>query len=825
MNSTELQTIKVSPSVKFYLDNCLIKLIKRIDSTSVEENIIDVLFDFPSLGISLNSIAAWAYSFGDKSLLEQMLKQLWSDFNSLKSKQDINSRIGKIQKFWDKYKDVSGSFLDKEEAVEFLEQLIDKLPSEYEFKKIAEWVRSHTLIINDNDWKFDVVIPLVKELKSAKNKAIKQKREEETEAKKIEVKTSTPLKEPEGYNEADEESKQAERYYTVKDDPEYPYNVQAVEEIYKFGHYISFEEKLYKWNGKFYEKCDPGEEKQKIRAWAESTPVYDPRTKRETYKYLGTRYLNEIWNWALITFAIKPDLVNPPGLNLANGVLRVHINGKSVSWELTKHSPKDYFLYCSEVEYDETANPEYCDRLLECLDPAPRTAFLRQVGAALDLESVRKVRGRDIRAAICRGSGSNGKDSLHEAIALIFTDNQICSAGFNQFIAYDQGRQFTLAKLRGAKINWAPENNKNNSLDGSQSLNQAISGDRGLEYERKGKDAESFIPHCVHFFNVNQLPKITTGLESIMSRFAVYEFNKTFSMNPNPAKGELQADPRFKYDKDFIIKEVCPSLLNKMLAELKNLLLEGIDYNAIKHSLDDIQEESTHLWAFCHDLGITASADHGIYINDLWIVLQNWYIESGTLYFDEKEKPIWHDQANPYDRNITGSNQIATRFKNLFPKITRERETRDPKNKGRFYLKGLKCTQTASLLHFPINSSVSASPSASLSFTSSSLTTGEAKSEDKNDLVKHETLTQQASEAVKQKNTHQALKHQTRREELLETITIWRTGLNWDINQLKAFAKEKIGLESSKDMTESQLYSLSQLLQKEIPLQPKKQEF
>lgn len=643
--------------------------------------------------------------------------------------------------------------------------------------------------------------------------------------KKVEVKLSTPLQESDGYDESFQSDDKQETIY----DSEYPYNVEAVEKIYGNGHYISFEERLYQWNGKFYEKCDPGEEKQKIRFWAEQTPVYDPRTKRDTYKYLGTRYLNEIWNWALITFAIKSDRTNPPGLNLANGVLKVHIKGKSVSWELLPHSPKDYFLYCSEVEFNPDANPDYCDRLLECLDPAPRTAFLRQVGAALDLEAVRITRGRDIRAAICRGSGSNGKDSLHEAIALIFTDNQICSAGFNQFISYDQGRQFTLAKLRGAKINWAPENNKNNSLDGSQSLNQAISGDRGLEYERKGKDADPFIPQCIHFFNVNQLPKITTGLESIMSRFAVYDFNKTFSMNPNPAKGELQADPRFKYDREFITKEVCPALINYVLVELKNLLIEGIDYNAIKHSLDDIQEESTHLWGFCHEVGLSPNPDMGIYITDLWEILRSWYIDNGTLEplpDGEKGSPNWNDQANPYDRNIRGQNQIYKRFQTLFPKIERIRQTQDSNNKGRWYLQGLQFNNSASLLHFPIKPMVSASPLLHYSFTTASLETGEAKSEAKTELVKQGILTQQGSEAVKQKSTHHALELQeNRRDSLLETISFWQSGLGWSIKQVKNFAKAKIGLDSSKDMSEAQLYQLGQLLAKEIPLTAKKQEF
>lgn len=560
----------------------------------------------------------------------------------------------------------------------------------------------------------------------------------------------TPLPPPSSYDDKAVPSQMV--------DPDQTPQMQAVQAVYGDQPYIALEDDLYRWNGKFYEKCKPGQEKQRLKYWAERTPVLDPKTGKEVLKYCTVDWINKFWNMALLHFAVDPDLVNPPGLNLDNGILKITIKGKSASWKLLEHSPRYYFLYCSEVKFNEKADLKHCNDLLLCLDEAPRTAFLRQVAASLDLESVRRIRGRDIRAAICRGSGANGKDSLNEAIAAIFTDHQMCSAGFNQFTAYDNGRQFTLAKLRGAKINWASENNKDNALDHSQSLNIAITGDRGLEYERKGKDAEPFIPQCIHFFSCNQLPKMKSGLESLMSRFAVYDFNKTFSMNPNPARGELQADPRFKYDRQFVINEVAPALLNKILAELNPLLESGIDYDSIKSSLDDIQEESTHLWSFCHDLGITANPDTGVYVTDLWALLQQWYVDNGTLEIEVldngKTRNTWHDQANPYDKNVTGANQLYKRFKTLFPKLSKHRETQDSQNKGRFYLRGLNIQNFASLLHFPDTVSVSASLSASSASSASpsaSLSSGEGKSEGKEASGEAKSLVQSGSEAVKEK--------------------------------------------------------------------------
>jgi hypothetical protein len=48
---------------------------------------------------------------------------------------------------------------------------------------------------------------------------------------------------------------------------------------------------------------------------------------------------------------------------------------------------------------------------------------------------------------------------------------------------------------------------------------------------------------------------------------------------PDPSKGELKADPRFKYDMDFLKTEVCPALLNKAIKALQDLIANGIDYS------------------------------------------------------------------------------------------------------------------------------------------------------------------------------------------------------------------------------------------------------
>jgi putative DNA primase/helicase len=532
------------------------------------------------------------------------------------------------------------------------------------------------------------------------------------------AKTSTPLQEPSEYHGDAGEPPTGLTYRGTE--PKYPAHVQATRDIYGEGNYIALENSLYGFNGTHYEKLDPGEEIRKFRDWAEQNPVFNPKTEREEYAHMTPAFLEKCWKWVMAEFAINEKNCNPPGLNLKNGVLRFKFEGRKVSWELSRHSPRDYFLYCSEVEYRPDADPAKAHQLLEALDPEPREVFLRTIAAAIDLENVRKVLGRGVRAAICRGSGANGKDSLKEAITMIFGDRQIASASFGDFVSYDQGRKFDLAKLRGVRFNWPSENNQKNTLDLSESMNAAITGDRGLVYERKGKDGEDFTCQAVHLFNCNQLPKMKTGLDSLKTRFCVLDFFKTYKPDPDPARGELLADPRFKYDPVFMVEEVCPALLNLILAELPLLLVEGINYQAIADSLEDIQEESTHLWEFCKEYGVVPDPEGRVWVHDLWFKLQNFYLDNGTLErVDQPDggwKNVWHEQANRWDANITGPNQIFKRLKQLFPKIDKRRETQRGDFCGRFYLVGISFN-SASTASTPDYTKDSASAPASTCFS------------------------------------------------------------------------------------------------------------
>jgi len=485
---------------------------------------------------------------------------------------------------------------------------------------------------------------------------------------------------------------------------------EALQDIFNHGSsWIAVDQDLYRFNGKYYEHQNTGEVRKLIRAWASRRKVFNPRSGKFQYSYMTPRAINQILEWAMLSFSVSPDRLNPPGLNLANGVLRITWKGRSPQWKLHPHSPEDYYLACSEVAYTPDADPKNCDQLLACLEETQRTALLRTIAAGLDFPNVRKLRSRGVRAVIARGSGNNGKDSIRQATYLLF-GNTMTSADLVDFRAYDEGKKWYLAQLEGAKINWSSENNKGTSLDSIDSLNLAITGEP-LKKEEKNRQPSLFVPQAVHIFNVNRLPNISSGLDSILSRFCVIDFNKTYRDDPDPQRGELKADPRFRESSEFLINEVCPAFLNRLLAELVNLAKEGIDYKSLAASLADIQEQSTHLWEFVKEENIVADAKGRIYVGDLWYCLENWYIDNETLEVGENGKRTWNDQPSRYDQNVTGPNQIYKRFKNLFPKIERKRETQDKDNKGRWFLSGIAFSASPDSL--PDSVSDSASPPAS----------------------------------------------------------------------------------------------------------------
>nr|WP_242032977.1 DUF5906 domain-containing protein [Coleofasciculus sp. FACHB-129] len=463
---------------------------------------------------------------------------------------------------------------------------------------------------------------------------------------------------------------------------------QVLNFFYQDKPWICLNGTLHEWNETHYE---PRHDVSELRRISDFCNAYVIKTKNgDKYPYANAAKVKAVLEWVKIRLGVDPSLVNPPGLNCTNGVLEIRWEGATPKWELIPHEPAKYYTYPPLATYDPNADPQHCDRLLAVLDEPQREIFLRTIAASLDLQTVRKYKGRLVRGLLLKGHGSNGKDAAKEVTAAMYGYQGISSATVSDFAAYDSGRKFPIAQTEKALINWSSENANFAKLDKVQSLKAFITGDT-LSAERKGRDEREFAPRAVALFNCNDTPNLQGSLEAITGRYGVLTFNKTFKINADPSKGELEADPRFKYDREFLQKEVLPAFLNKVLSALIDLMRDGIDYSCTRKALEDIQAENSHLFQFCQDTGLDYDPEGTLKAGEIWERLKHWYEENGTLTYSDSKKPIWTDQAKKGDRNVKGMNQVLARFHELFPKAKRVTV-----GKGNIGLKGISFSKISS---------------------------------------------------------------------------------------------------------------------------------
>jgi putative DNA primase/helicase len=470
--------------------------------------------------------------------------------------------------------------------------------------------------------------------------------------------------------------------------------LKAEDALYSEGHYASIGGLLYRFTGSHYEELNESSEKRRIGGWLKT---YSEKVKGVWVKNRAdTASVNAVFNWVVNQNAVDPAQVNPGGLNCSNGVVKINFDG---SHSLVPHEPKHIYTYVG-CKYDPDINPANCYRLLECLEPAQRKIFLRTAAAALNLKLVRsKLTGRGVKGLLCHGEGSNGKDTLRAVLAAVFGQG-MTGKSLSDFKSYDMGRKFTLAGIEGSICNWASENTAKVDLDNIQSLKQLITGDP-IDIERKGKDAYEYKPVAIFFANCNKLPGITGGTAAIDDRYSILRFDKTYAKNAIAAEGQLEADPRFKDDEEFILEQIAPAMLNELLREFPLLLAEGIDYKATRDAMQKAQEESRHLWQFAREIGLEVHAGGRVWVKDLWEELQNWYENAGILEreFDGKgkEKLIWHELSNKYDAPVKAINQLSARFSEIFPKIQMRQywERDEIERRSQRYLLGIRFVQSS----------------------------------------------------------------------------------------------------------------------------------
>ncbi|MEG4489291.1 DUF3854 domain-containing protein [Microcoleus sp. D2_18a_B4] len=461
--------------------------------------------------------------------------------------------------------------------------------------------------------------------------------------------------------------------------------------LYSDGHWKAIGGQLYFYVGSHYELRSESEEKRRIGGWLNTyaEKVKGVWVNNRARSSNGT----EILKWVIDQNWVDPNKINPDGLNCSNGVVKINPDG---SHSFVPHDPNQVYTYVG-CKYDPDIDPTDCDRLLECLEPSQREVFLRTAAAALNLKLVRsKLTGRGVKGLLCYGEGANGKDTLRSVLAAVF-GRGMTGKSLSDFKSYDNGRKFSLAGIEGSICNWASENTAKVDLDTIQSLKQFITGDP-LDIERKGKDSYEYKPAATFFANCNKLPSITGGTAAIDDRYGILSFKKTYKRDADPSQGELEADPRFKDDDQFVLERIAPAMLNKMLERLPLLLKEGIDYKATREAMREAQEESRHLWQFAREVGLEVQSGGRVWVKDLWEQLQAWYEDAGILERETsgtKEKLIWNELPSKYDAPVKAINQLSSRLSEIFPKlqVCKYLERDEMERRGQRYLLGIGFVQ------------------------------------------------------------------------------------------------------------------------------------
>ena len=284
----------------------------------------------------------------------------------------------------------------------------------------------------------------------------------------------------------------------------------AFEDIFDNGKdYITLGDEIHHYQDGYYKMIDSGYYQHEIAKYFNIYPT-DKKGKKDFAKAAAVK---EALKFVKAMTYRDVDNINPPGINLRNGYLKLSYNGnKEPIFERVEHSPTNIFTYKADFEYkpdcDTALLQETLDNILdrttegEISEDRPQQKILLGVlAASLDLQEVRKRRGRIIRLLLLIGEGSNGKDTVKTWITLLYGKHGVTIVSLGAFHSADRGRSFSLYPLLSSKVNWPSENQKI-KIDSCQTLKSFITGD-DITIERKFKDPFDIKPRAIGLFNLN----------------------------------------------------------------------------------------------------------------------------------------------------------------------------------------------------------------------------------------------------------------------------------------------------------------------------------
>jgi phage/plasmid-associated DNA primase len=447
----------------------------------------------------------------------------------------------------------------------------------------------------------------------------------------------------------------------------------------------------FKWKGTHFERVPDEILKELITNEARGIVHYENDDNRAVHPFLNSQGIITAFNWIKLVTTKDPALVNPTGyINCRNGVVHIQLDGTKPQVTLEPHAPeKHYFLEEPGFSYDPRADRTHAERLLECVDgEGPRRLLLQVLSGALAIDELRKL-GHRIPALLLLGEGENGKDTLRSLLELIFGKAAVASISLSDWRGFDEGQgrgRFNVHQLSGARLAIASENKANLKLDNLEELKKAITGDP-LIVEQKNRDPLRIEPKAAFLFFMNKPPLLDGGSAAIRSRYGV--INMPYSYSTNPRRGQKQADPRFKFDQEWVAAKVLPALLNIMIEALGESAANGIDLQSCTDAMQTLKEETSHLHSFLRDSTYElGNPEDFVELMAVYQELQEWYKAQGWKTFNSRAAEWVFIEDGDGDKPVKTNRLLPKRLNDLFPSVRRNRSN-DPTSR-RILLHGLR---------------------------------------------------------------------------------------------------------------------------------------
>ena len=440
-------------------------------------------------------------------------------------------------------------------------------------------------------------------------------------------------------------------------------------------HWITVNGQSYRWKDNHYEAVSTSSLRRQIVDIARVAKL--ERKGVELHPFMKPRFIDEAFRWIQQVTERDYYEVNPDGLiNCRNGVLRIDWDGRTPKPVLVPHDPTiHFFIDAPGVTYDPDAPTVEAERFLQCVPEESRALLLECIGASFAVCTIRNF-GHRIPALLLIGDGENGKDTLRQVITWIHGTSSVALIPIRDWQQYERGEgrgRFSISQLITARLSIGSENSGGFKLDNLEALKAAITGEP-IFIEGKGTGGSHIIPRALMLWFLNSMPLLDGGTHAILSRWGV--INLPFSYSTNPKPGQLQADPRFKHDPEWMAENVLPALLNLAIEGLGRAAQQGFSLAAVADNLQSLREETCHLHQFLRDEGYE-KGDRGDYeLNrSIWTDLQRWYQENGWMIQNTRTGDWEFAASDSGDKPVRAPKDLVKRLRQVFPSATADRLT------------------------------------------------------------------------------------------------------------------------------------------------------